>query len=100
MLWLIAMSQSQHNVNPQVFEFDPPLTDVGQSQVNSFQAWNLFRASFAELTSCLKVNATSHSSIKLKPDLVLVSPLRRTLQTAVGMFPNVRKVSLDNRVVC
>lgn len=50
MLWLIAMSQSQHNVNPQVFEFDPPLTDVGQSQVYSLEPRKRFRASFAELT--------------------------------------------------
>ena len=41
---------------------------------------------------CSKVNATLHSSNTLKPDLVLISPLRRTLQTAVGLFPNVKKV--------
>jgi hypothetical protein len=87
------MSQSQHNVNPQLFEFDPPLTDLGQSQVSSFESRNLFRSSFAELTKFLKVKATLHVSIELKPDLVLISPLRRTLQTAVGMFPNVQKVS-------
>jgi hypothetical protein len=49
MLWLFVVSQSQHNVNPQVFEFDPPLTDVGQSQVIFFEPWKLNRASFAEL---------------------------------------------------
>eukprot|EP00802_Teleaulax_amphioxeia_P019306 Tamp_19533.p1 GENE.Tamp_19533~~Tamp_19533.p1 ORF type:complete len:251 (-),score=32.51 Tamp_19533:205-957(-) len=62
-VFIVRHAQGQHNVSPR-FQFDPPLTDAGLKQVRRQK----------------KVSST------LGVDLVLVSPLRRTLQTASGLF--------------
>jgi broad specificity phosphatase PhoE len=61
-VFIVRHAQGQHNVSPR-FQFDPPLTDAGLKQVRRQK----------------KVSST------LGVDLVLVSPLRRTLQTASGV---------------
>eukprot|EP00282_Hemiselmis_andersenii_P006057 CAMPEP_0114172222 /NCGR_PEP_ID=MMETSP0043_2-20121206/35138_1 /TAXON_ID=464988 /ORGANISM="Hemiselmis andersenii, Strain CCMP644" /LENGTH=251 /DNA_ID=CAMNT_0001270039 /DNA_START=258 /DNA_END=1010 /DNA_ORIENTATION=+ len=61
-VWIVRHAQGSHNVGE--YEFDPELTAEGRRQV----------ASQKSLSSQLPV------------DLVLVSPLRRTLETASGLF--------------
>ena len=63
-VFIIRHAQGQHNVSPH-FEFDPPLTAAGLKQVKR----------------------QTKISFMLDVGLVLVSPLRRTLQTATGLFP-------------
>mmetsp|Transcript_46196 Transcript_46196/g.108403 ORF Transcript_46196/g.108403 Transcript_46196/m.108403 type:complete len:231 (-) Transcript_46196:207-899(-) len=68
-IYIIRHAQGQHNVSSR-FDFDPVLTSIGLDQVQSQQA----------LAQSLGV------------DLVVVSPLRRTLQTATGLFPQHEKM--------
>jgi len=65
-LLLIRHAEGQHNV-ADTFDFDPPLTAEGHEQVQqtSLALGDLLRT----------------------VELVVVSPLRRTLQTATGLFP-------------
>ncbi|EKX52569.1 hypothetical protein GUITHDRAFT_101736 [Guillardia theta CCMP2712] len=63
-VYIIRHAQGQHNVSFQ-FDFDPPLTKVGRQQVKQQH----------EISKTLGV------------EVVIVSPLRRTLQTATGLFP-------------
>ena len=73
-VYIVRHAQGQHNVSPQ-FEFDPPLTECGLKQVQRKRA----------VTEMIGV------------DVVLVSPLRRTLQTACGLFPeHVHVVALED----
>mmetsp|Transcript_67387 Transcript_67387/g.179956 ORF Transcript_67387/g.179956 Transcript_67387/m.179956 type:complete len:1708 (+) Transcript_67387:68-5191(+) len=70
---LIRHAQGEHNVSSN-YQFDPPLTSVGVEQVEQC------RATLSEPL----------------PDIVFVSPLRRTLQTATGVFPDSKKtIALD-----
>jgi broad specificity phosphatase PhoE len=59
---IIRHGEALHNVQRGYPHRDPPLTKVG-------------------------VYATTHLDLALKPDLILVSPMTRTIQTAINMFP-------------
>ncbi|KAJ1496489.1 histidine phosphatase superfamily [Baffinella frigidus] len=63
-IYIIRHAQGEHNVSSK-FSFDPPLTTEGLKQVKSQH----------KLATTLGV------------ECVIVSPLRRTLQTADGLFP-------------
>ncbi|MGB1605742.1 MAG: phosphoglycerate mutase family protein [Promethearchaeia archaeon] len=75
-VFIVRHAQGQHNVSPR-FEFDPPLTEDGHKQVSQ----PVPRHSFV----CEQVKSRAKIATKLSVDLVVVSPLRRTLQTASGV---------------
>ena len=69
---LVRHAEAEHNVSAS-YAFDPPLTEQGRAQ-------------------CA---AAAQSSSSWSPDVVLVSPLRRTLQTACALFPGLKIVATD-----
>jgi probable phosphoglycerate mutase len=79
-LWLVRHAEAEHNVSSN-FQFDPPLTKEGWAQA-----------------------ARASEEVKdLALDLVCVSPLRRTLQTAdvmFGGFPSIACEDLRERLFC
>eukprot|EP01064_Diplonema_japonicum_P023618 TRINITY_DN34034_c0_g1_i1.p1 TRINITY_DN34034_c0_g1~~TRINITY_DN34034_c0_g1_i1.p1 ORF type:complete len:198 (+),score=26.42 TRINITY_DN34034_c0_g1_i1:37-630(+) len=78
-IWLVRHAEGEHNVKDRKvkFSFDPPLTNEGWRQ-----AW--------EMHERLKGDGGV--------DLICVSPLRRTLQTADALFRNERceKVAIED----
>ncbi|KAF2134341.1 phosphoglycerate mutase-like protein [Dothidotthia symphoricarpi CBS 119687] len=63
LIHLIRHGESLHNIHPNHPHPDPPLTKRGH-------------------------HTTKHTTLPTPPDLILISPLTRTLQTAVNMFPS------------
>ncbi|CAE7185611.1 hypothetical protein CFE70_006327 [Pyrenophora teres f. teres 0-1] len=62
LIYIIRHGEAAHNVHRGYPERDPPLTKTGSY-------------------------TTKHIYLPARPDLVLISPMTRTLQTAVNMFP-------------
>ena len=82
-VFIVRHAQGQHNVSPR-FEFDPPLTEDGHKQVLTLFPGTLSGNSDT-LFVCEQVKSRAKIATKLNVDLVVVSPLRRTLQTASGV---------------
>ncbi|KAL9123504.1 MAG: hypothetical protein Q9217_007064 [Psora testacea] len=61
---IIRHGQSLHNIDHGYLHRDPPLTDAGQI-------------------------ATKQIKIPAVPDLIVISPMTRTLQTAINAFPSI-----------
>lgn len=62
---LIRHGEALHNVDRAYAHRDPPLTQTGE-------------------------NATKKIQLPLSPDLILISPMTRTIQTAMNIFPFLR----------
>ncbi|KAF1950344.1 phosphoglycerate mutase-like protein [Byssothecium circinans] len=65
LITLIRHGESLHNIQRPYPHRDPPLTAAGQT-------------------------ATSNTTITPLPDLIVISPMTRTLQTAINMFPDLQ----------
>ncbi|EDU42510.1 Phosphoglycerate mutase-like protein [Pyrenophora tritici-repentis] len=61
-IYIIRHGEAAHNVHRGYAERDPPLTKRGS-------------------------RTTKHTYLPTQPDLILISPMKRTLQTAINMFP-------------
>ena len=61
---IIRHGQSLHNLDRGYPHLDPPLTDVGHE-------------------------ATKQIKISVVPDLIVISPMTRTIQTAMNAFPSI-----------
>lgn len=64
LIHIVRHGQSLHNVERGYPHRDPPLTSAGQ-----------------EATKAIRIPAT--------PDLIIISPMTRTIQTAMNIFPNI-----------
>lgn len=64
LIHIIRHGQSLHNVERGYTHRDPPLTESGQE-------------------------ATRNIEISAAPDLIIISPMTRTIQTAINIFPDV-----------
>ncbi|KAF1362153.1 phosphoglycerate mutase-like protein [Lizonia empirigonia] len=64
LIHIVRHGQSLHNVDHGYPHRDPPLTEAGQE-------------------------ATKQINVPAKPDLIIISPMTRTIQTAMNIFPDV-----------